>query len=39
MEFDPRSARLIALETHISGPTTVDQRVTYELAVRPSTGA
>jgi hypothetical protein len=39
MEFDPRSARLIALESHISGPDTVDLRTTFKLAVRPSTRA
>jgi hypothetical protein len=36
IEFDPRSARLVAIETHISGPATVDQRTTFKLAVRPS---
>jgi hypothetical protein len=34
--FDPRSARLVAIRTLISGRDTVDQRTTYKLAVRPS---
>jgi hypothetical protein len=37
--FDPRSARLVATHTRISGPDTVDQRTTYKLAVRSSTRA